>query len=91
VPVQPALDQVLGEPAYSTLVAVPGPIDLVNVFRQATEADAVLDTAMAAGIPAIWFQSGIRVPQTVARARAAGLMAIMNRCLMVEYARLMAE
>jgi predicted CoA-binding protein len=90
VPVRPAVDQVLGEPAYPTLAAVAGRIDLVNAFRQAAEADAVLDAAIAVGAPAIW-QSGIRVPQTVARARAAGLIAVMDRCLMVESPRLMAE
>ncbi|QDQ26757.1 CoA-binding protein [Chitinimonas arctica] len=88
VPVRPLVDQVLGQPAHGRLEDVPGPIDLVNVFRTAAEVDAIVTSAIALKVPAIWIQQGIVNEAAALRARAAGIVTVMDRCIMVEYARL---
>ncbi|GGP22472.1 CoA-binding protein [Silvimonas iriomotensis] len=88
VPVRPMVSEVLGEKAWATLKDVPGKVDLVNVFRRAEEIDAVVDDAIAIGAPAIWIQLGIVNEAAAARARAAGLMVVMDKCIKIEYMRL---
>ncbi|WP_269531739.1 CoA-binding protein [Chitinimonas sp. BJYL2] len=88
VPVRPAITEVLGQPAYANLLAVPGKVDLVNVFRRAEEVDAIVTDAIAIGAPAIWLQQGIIHEAAAERAAAAGMLVVMDRCIMVEYARL---
>lgn len=88
VPVRPAVESVLGQKAYARLEDVPSPVDLVNVFRNADELDAVIDSAIAIKAPAIWIQLGIVNEAAAERARAAGITVVMDRCVMVDYARL---
>ncbi|GAB3260784.1 CoA-binding protein [Chitinimonas naiadis] len=88
VPVRPLVDAVLGETAYAQLEQVPGKVDLVNVFRNASEVEAVVDSAIAIGAPAIWIQQGIINEAAALKAQAAGLIVVMDRCIMVEHARL---
>ncbi len=89
VPVRPLVAEVLGQPAYGRLEDVPGKVDIVNVFRNASEVDAIVDSAIAIGAPAIWIQQGIVNEPAALRAQAAGLTVVMDRCIMVEYARLL--
>lgn len=89
VPVRPLVAEVLGQPAYGRLEDVPGQVDIVNVFRNASEVDAIVDSAIAIGAPAIWIQQGIVNEPAALRAQAAGLTVVMDRCIMVEYARLL--
>lgn len=89
VPVRPLIAEVLGQPAYGRLEDVPGQVDIVNVFRNASEVDAIVDSAIAIGAPAIWIQQGIVNEPAALRAQAAGLTVVMDRCIMVEYARLL--
>lgn len=89
VPVRPLVAEVLGQPAYGRLEDVPGQVDIVNVFRIASEVDAIVDSAIAIGAPAIWIQQGIVNEPAALRAQAAGLTVVMDRCIMVEYARLL--
>ncbi|AOY00507.1 CoA-binding protein [Jeongeupia sp. USM3] len=89
VPVRPGVNDVLGETAYPTLADVPGSVDLVDVFRRAEEVGAVVDAAIANGARGVWIQSGIINEEAAARARDAGLFVVMDRCLMVEHARLL--
>lgn len=88
VPVRPLVQSVLGETAYAALADVPGKIDLVNIFRRAEELDALVDQCIALKIPAIWIQLGIVNENAAQRARDAGIFVVMDRCIMVEYARL---
>lgn len=88
VPVRPLVASVLGETAYAALADVPGKIDLVNVFRRAEELDAIVDQCIALKIPALWIQLGIVNESAAQRARDAGMFVVMDRCIMVEYARL---
>ncbi len=81
----PEVTEILGEPVYRRLADVPGPVDLVNVFRRSTDIEAHLDDMLAARPAAVWFQSGIRhdaVAETLAR---AGIKVVQDRCLMVEH------
>ena len=81
VPVRPAVDVVLGEPAYPDLHAVPGKIDLVDVFRAPEYVDAIVDACLALGIPAIWLQDGVINEAAALRAQTAGMTVVMDRCM----------
>ncbi|MDR3427024.1 MULTISPECIES: CoA-binding protein [Silvimonas] len=88
VPVRPLVTEVLGEQAYPDLAHVPGPVDLVNVFRRAEEIDAIVDEAIAIGAPAIWIQLGIVNNEAAQKAKDAGLVVVMDKCIKIEYMRL---
>lgn len=81
VPVRPAIAEVLGERAYTDLPAVPGPIDLVDVFRAPEYVDEIVDTCIALQVPALWLQEGVVNEAAALRARAAGIWVVMDRCI----------
>lgn len=85
VPVRPAVSEVLGQPAYARLDLVPGEIDLVNVFRNAAEIDAIVDECIRLRLPAIWIQEGIINEAAAERARTAGMTVVMDRCIYKDY------
>lgn len=89
IPVRPAVTEVLGEKAYARLSEVPDPIDLVDIFRAANQIGPIVEQCIALGIPAIWIQQGIVNEAAATRARDAGLFVVMDRCIAVEYRRLM--
>lgn len=91
IPVNPHEADVLGEPAYPSLSAVPGPIDLVNVFRRSEEAGAIVDEAIRIQAKAIWLQEGVVDEAAALRARQAGLQVVMDRCWLKEYDRWVGE
>ncbi|HEX6004541.1 MAG TPA: CoA-binding protein [Burkholderiales bacterium] len=85
IPVHPKAQAVLGAKAYSRLSDVPGPIDLVNVFRRAEHVDAVVDECLGLGLKALWIQEGIVNSPAAERARAGGMTVIMDRCIYRDY------
>ena len=89
VPINPHASEILGEKAYATLTeaAQHEHIDLVNVFRNSDDVPPVVIEAIAMGAPAIWLQLGIAHDAAAAKARAAGLLVVQNKCLKVEHAR----
>lgn len=89
VPINPNVESVLGERAYPDLAAVPGDIaiDVVDVFRRPEHVAAVVEAAIARGVPAVWMQLGVHHREAAARARDAGLKVVENRCIKVEHAR----
>jgi predicted CoA-binding protein len=89
VPVRPGISEVLGEKAYARLAELPVKPDLVNVFRSSDQVGRVVDECIALGLPAIWIQQGIVDEAAAQRARAAGMFVVMDRCISVEYRRLM--
>lgn len=97
VPVNPraAGRTILGEPCYGRLAEVPGRIDMVDIFRPSAVAGAITDEAIALaadkGIKVVWMQLGVRDDAAAARARAAGLEVVMDRCPKIEYGRLHSE
>jgi uncharacterized protein len=91
IPVNPTAvgESVHGERVYGTLQEVPEKIDLVNVFRRPEAVGEAVDQAIAVGAPMLWMQLGIRNDEAAARAEAAGIQVVMNRCISVEHSRLM--
>jgi len=81
IPIHPAAREVLGQPAYRRLADVPVPIDLVDVFRRAEAIPAVVDECLELGLKAIWVQDGIINESAAERARTAGMMVVMDRCI----------
>jgi uncharacterized protein len=81
------LATILGQPVYSSLAAIPGPIDLVDVFRRAEHIPDHLDDILAARPRAVWFQSGIRNDQAAETLAREGIKVVQDRCLMVDYER----
>ena len=93
VPVNPqaAGQLILGEKAYASLREVPVKVDVVDVFRNSAAAGPLTDEAIAIGAKVVWMQLTVRNDAAAARARAAGLEAVMNRCIKIEYGRLFGE
>lgn len=90
IPVNPAVagQEILGEKVHATLADVPGPIDMVDIFRNAEAAGPIVDAAIARGAKVVWMQLGVRNDEAAARAEAAGLKVVMNRCPKIEFGRL---
>ncbi|MFC0036960.1 CoA-binding protein [Actinomadura rayongensis] len=84
IPVHPDRKDVLGETTYASLDEVPGPIDVVAVYRRSEFAGAVIDQAVAAGAGAVWTPLDVVDEDAARRAQAAGLDVVMNRCPAVE-------
>jgi len=87
VPVNPRLDRVLGETCYPGLKAIPFPVEIVDIFRRSELAGSVVDDAIAIGAKAVWMQLGVIDEGAAARARAAGLEVVMDRCPAIELRR----
>ena len=88
VPVHPKADTVHGEQGFPTLAAVPGQVDVVDVFVRSELAGAVVDDAIAVGAKAVWLQLGVIDEEAAARAKAAGLDVVMDTCPAIEAPRL---
>jgi predicted CoA-binding protein len=92
VPVNPKVaaagGSILGETAYASLADVPVAVDMVDVFRAPEHADAVCKEAVAVGARCLWLQLDVRCETARARAEAAGLRVVMDRCPKIEHARL---
>jgi predicted CoA-binding protein len=86
-PVNPHADEVLGLKCYPTLADLPGPPDIVDCFRKASELPQVVEEAIAVGAKVVWFQLGLRNDEAAAMAVAAGLKVVQDRCLKIEHAR----
>ncbi len=87
IPVTPRAGTILGERTYPDLGGIPFAVDLVDVFRPGHECEAVAEQAIAARIPAIWFQLRIAALEAAERAAAAGLSVVLDRCVKMEHGR----
>ena len=85
--VNPRETEILGRPVFPSLADLPGPPDLVDVFRRPADLAQVADEAVAAGASALWLQLGLRDEAVAGQADAAGLDVVMDRCLKIEHAR----
>lgn len=89
VPVNPTADEIFGRTAYDSLAEVPGDVDVVNVFRPSDEVAGIVDAALERDdVKVIWTQLGIRDDAAAERAEAAGKRVVQDRCMKVEYRRL---
>ena len=97
IPINPGMagQQILGQTVYGSLADVPGPVDVVDIFRESSAALAITRDAVALkdklGIKVIWMQIGVRHDEAAAEAEAAALKVVMNRCPKIEYGRLSGE
>ncbi len=91
VPVNPmaAGQRILGEPVHPSLTeaARHARLELVNCFRNSADIPPIVDEAIAIGAAALWLQLGVQHEEAAARARAAGLRVVQNRCLMIDHAQ----
>ena len=87
IPVNPGQTEILGLPCYPSLREVPGPLEIVDVFRRAEAVPALAREAAAAGARVFWMQLGIRHPEAAAFLERAGLTVIQDRCIKIEYLR----
>jgi predicted CoA-binding protein len=85
IPVNPNLDEVMGELAYPDLYSIPDPVDLVLIFRRSEAVPPFIDQAIDIGAKAVWMQLGIYHAQAAETAAAAGLEVIMDACMLVEH------
>ncbi len=90
IPVRPALAQILGETVYPDLQSVPGPIDIVNVFRAGDKIAPLVDSCIALRPDVLWLQDGVVNEPEARRAEAAGITVIMDRCIYRDYLTLVA-
>jgi predicted CoA-binding protein len=88
IPVNPTTKMVAGRACYPNLSAIPAKIDVVDIFRRSEECLAIVDEAIKVGAKVVWMQEGIVNGEAEARGRAAGLIVVMDRCMMKEHRRL---
>src|SRR4051795_10299255 len=81
IPVNPRETEVLGERSYPSLIDVPERIDIVDVFRRSEDTPGIADEAVTIGAKALWLQTGITSEDAAARAKAGGLMVVMDTCI----------
>lgn len=84
-------EEILGEPVYASLDDLPETVDMVDIFRASAAAGGISDEAVKHGAKSVWMQLTVRNDEAAARAEAAGLSVVMNRCPKIEYARLCGE
>jgi predicted CoA-binding protein len=87
IPVNPRETQVLGQKSYPSLSAIPGGVEVVDIFREPAAVPAIVEDAVAIGAKVIWMQLGVIHEQAAARAEDAGLDVVMDRCMKIEHAR----
>jgi O-acetylhomoserine (thiol)-lyase len=93
IPVNPGIvgQTLLGETVYASLREIPEPVDMVDVFRPARDAPAIVEDAIAISAKVVWMQLGIRNDSAAETAEKAGIEVVMNRCPKIEFGRLGGE
>ena len=89
IPVNPNEVKVLGEQAFPSLAAVPGGVDIVNIFRRSEFIPEIVDAAIAKGARCVWMQQGVIHTEAAGKAEKAGLLIVMDRCIGMEHRRLL--
>lgn len=88
IPVNPQESEILGQKSYASLSEIPVQVDMVDVFRKAADVPPIADEAIAIGAKSLWLQLGIIHAEAAAKAAAAGLDVVMDRCPKIEHPRL---
>ena len=88
IPVNPKYAEILGEKCYPSLRDIHQPVDIVDVFRKTADVMPIAEDAIKIGAKVLWQQLGVRNEEAAAKARAAGLQTVMDRCVKIEHGRL---
>lgn len=87
-PVNPGVSEILGHVCYPDLASLPGPVDVVDIFRRSEDVLPVVKSAIAIGAKVIWMQQGIVNDEAASFAEKAGLQVVMDRCIKIDHAHL---
>ncbi|MCX6000554.1 MAG: CoA-binding protein [Chloroflexi bacterium] len=90
IPVNPQEKTILGETSYPDLASVPEPVDVVDIFRRSDEVPGIVEQAIKSKAKAVWMQLGVSNDEAAARARQAGMLVVMDKCMRQEHAKLQA-
>ncbi len=88
IPVNPQAKEILSEICYPDLTSIPQPIEVVDVFRSSEQVPAVVEEAIKVEAKAVWMQEGVINEEAAARAKEAGLLVVMNKCMRKEHLKL---
>ena len=88
IPVNPDAQEILGAQSFSNMRSIPKPIEIVDIFRRSEEVMPIVDEAIKIGAKAVWMQEGVINEKAALRARDAGLLVVMDRCMLKEHKRL---
>ena len=87
-PVNPNAREILGRPSYPCLSSLPERVEVVNIFRRSEDVMPIVDEAIRIGAKVVWMQTGVINERAAAKARDAGLLVIMNKCIREEHQQL---
>ena len=91
IPVNPNAREILGRTSYPDLSAIPEGVEVVQIFRRPEDVPPIVEEAIKKGARAVWLQEGIVNEAAAARARSAGLLVVMDKCMLKEHRRMMQE
>jgi predicted CoA-binding protein len=87
IPVNPREKEILGQVCYPSLAAIPGGVEVVDIFRETAAVPQIVDEAIAVGAKVVWMQLGVIHEEAAGKAIVAGLEVVMDRCMKIEHAR----
>ena len=85
IPVNPLITETLGEKSYAALGEVPEKIDIVNIFRRSQYVEEIVDQAIALKVSAVWMQEGVIHQKAAEKAEKAGILVVMDLCILKEH------
>jgi len=88
IPVNPDAQEILGTRSYPDMSSIPEPIEIVDIFRRSEKVMPVVDEAIKIGAKVVWMQEGVINEEAASKARDAGLLVVMNKCMFKEHQRL---
>ena len=88
IPVNPHAQEILGKTSYPDLSSIPEKVEVVDIFRKSEEVMPIVDEAIKIGAKAVWMQEGVINEEAAAKARNAGLLVVMDKCMRKEHLRL---
>ena len=91
IPVNPTVAEILGERSYPDLSSIPGRVDVVDIFRRSEEVLPIVEEAIKIGAKSVWMQEGVINEDAASRAREAGLLVIMDKCMLKEHRRIVGK
>jgi len=91
IPVNPSYEEILGEKCYPSLLDIPEPVDVVDIFRKPEDVPSIVEDAIKIGAKVVWMQLGIINEEAAKMAGEAGLEVVMNHCMKIEHARLLSK